>query len=362
MSGEAREPKGSTVRAAIDVALAPPRAFDVVVEELVDSLARLGIGFEPGEGGRLIEDSATVGRVVSWRPGERVVLQWRQADWAPAAATEVELGFEAIASGTRVELTHRGWGGLLGDAEELAGWFTGGVAAPLLRAMAPRALGDWITDRRARRPAGAAAREVYRDPIYHYPNFRVILAELALTGEDVLLEVGCGGGALLREALRSGCRAAAVDHSADMVRLAQEANREAVIARRLEVRQASAERLPFADSIFTCAAMTGVLGFLPEPVAALREIRRVLRPGGRLVALGADPELRGTPAAPEPIASRLRFYDSNELERLAREAGFAEVNVVRRDLAPFARSSGVPEEHLALFEGPGARFLLARKT
>jgi SAM-dependent methyltransferase len=108
-----------------------------------------------------------------------------------------------------------------------------------------------------------------------------------------------------------------------------------------------------------------VLGFLPDPVRVLGEIRRVLRPGGRFVGLGADPELRGTPAAPEPMASRLRFYDSAQLEALGREAGFTQVKVVRRDLQPFAREAGVPEEHLPLFaagEGGGARFLIARRS
>ena len=107
--------------------------------------------------------------------------------------------------------------------------------------------------------------------------------------------------------------------------------------------------------------MTGVLGFLPDPIAAFRELHRVLQPGGRFVALGSDPSLRGTPAAPEPIASRLHFYDDAELADLARKAGFAQVQVIRRDLLPHAREVGVPEEHLALFAGNGAPFLLAVK-
>jgi SAM-dependent methyltransferase len=107
--------------------------------------------------------------------------------------------------------------------------------------------------------------------------------------------------------------------------------------------------------------MTGVLGFLPDAVAALREIRRVLRKGGRLVVLGSDPALRGTMAAPEPMASRLHFYSDDELRRLAEDAGFAEARVVRRDLEPFARKAGVPEEHLVFFAGPGTPFLLTRK-
>jgi ubiquinone/menaquinone biosynthesis C-methylase UbiE len=187
----------------------------------------------------------------------------------------------------------------------------------------------------------------------------VILTELALSPDDSLIEVGCGGGALLSEALKSGCRAAAIDHSPDMVRLAQEVNHDAVVDGRLDVRQVNADHLPFPDATFTCATMTGVLGFLPDPIAALREIRRVLSPGGRLVVLGSDPAMRGTLAAPEPMASYLRFYSDDELRQLAIEAGFGRAKVVRRDLEPFARQAGLPEEDLMLFVGPGAPFLLA---
>ncbi len=352
---------GSTVSVTMDVALEPSVAFDVFVDELGGALARAGLAFEPGAEGHVKEHGRNVGRVVAWKEGSGFALQWRQADWAPEEVTEVELRLEPLDGGARLVVEHHGWGGLVGDAGELAGWFAGEIAAPLFCATAPRALGEWITDRRARRPSGAQARTFYRDPLYHYPNFRVILAELALTPRDVLIEVGCGGGALLAEALKTGCRAAAVDHSLEMVGLAREVNRDAVSEGRLEVRLASADRLPFPDATFTCATMTGVLGFVPDPVAALREILRVLAPGGRFVALGCDPEMRGTPAAPEPMASRLRFYESDELERLAQEAGFDGVNVIQRNLEPFAREAGVPEEHLPLFAGPGARFLLARK-
>jgi len=345
-----------------DLDLDPAEAFDAVVEELADALARAGLTFHAGVDGGIREGTAEVGQVLSWRAGERIGLRWHPANWAPGEVTEVEVRFAAGRGGTKVTLEHRGWGGLVGGARELAGWYAAQVVAPLLTATAPRAVGDWLTDRRARRPAGPDARAVYRDPLYHYPNFRVILNELALRADDYLLEVGCGGGALLKDALQSGCRAAAVDHSADMVRLAREVNREAVADGRLDVREADAVQLPFADETFTCAAMTGVLGFLPDPVGALGEIRRVLRRTGRLVMLGADPELKGTPGAPEPMASRLRFYREDELAHLGRAAGFVDVRVVRRDLEGFAREVGVPEEHLTLFSGPGARFLLARRA
>lgn len=73
--------------------------------------------------------------------------------------------------------------------------------------------------------------------------------------------------------------------------------------------------------------MTSVFAFIPDPVV-VSEIRRVLSPGGRLVLFAGTSELRGTPAAPEPIARRLHFYADEELERLARDVGFIDVQVV----------------------------------
>lgn len=355
------EDNRTTICISMDTALAPVEAFDVFIDELAIALAQRGASLETGPDGRVTEGDLEVGRVVSWQPGELIRLQWLLIGWPDAEMTEIEMRFEPIDGGTQVTLEHRGWGALIGDKQELMGWFAGEVAAPFLETTAPVGLGDWLTDRHARRPSGAQARAVYRDPLYHYPNFHVILAELALTPNDYLVEVGCGGGALLREALKSGCRAAAIDHSPDMVRLAKEVNCDAVAEDRLDVQQASADYLPFPDMTFTCAVMTGVLGFLPDPIAALREIRRVLAPNGRLVMLGSDAALRGTPAAPEPMASRLHFYDDDEFKQLALAAGFERVQVVRRDLEPFARQAGVLEEHLALFAGAGTPFLLARK-
>lgn len=348
------------VSAAIEIALAPEAAFEALVDELTTALLEQGMTLEPGPHGRIVADGREVGAAVAWEPGRLVCYRWTASDWEPSQVTQVELRLEPIEGGTRATLSHRDWGALLGGPREIAGWFAGKIAAPLLAATAPAGLGNWITDRRARRPSGAGARGTYREPVYHYPNFRVILAELALGPDDRLLEVGCGGGAMLHEALKSGCAAAGIDHSADMLRVAGEVNADAIAAGRLELRQGDAHQLPFADETFTCGAMTGVLGFLNRPVTAMQELRRVLRPGGRLIVMGAPPELRGTPAAPEPIASRLHFYEHEQLRRLAVDAGFENAQVVRRELLAHAREAGVPEEHLALFTKP-APFLLAQK-
>jgi SAM-dependent methyltransferase len=110
----------------------------------------------------------------------------------------------------------------LGD-DDLAAWEESGLAPDLFE--------DWLTDRVARRPAGARAREVYGAEDVHEFARRAILDALALGPEDRLLDVGCGGGLLLRDALASGAASTGLDHSADMVALARERAPRAELAR-----------------------------------------------------------------------------------------------------------------------------------
>lgn len=204
----------------------------------------------------------------------------------------------------------------LGD-DDRAAWEESGLPA--------EAFDDWLTDRVARRPAGRRARDVYgADDIHDFAR-RAILDALALEPADRVLDVGCGGGLLLRDALSAGATVTGLDHSEEMVRLARER------APGADVVLGSAERLPFADASFTAIAMSIVFFFLADPVAVLRECRRVLAADGRLALYTTSPVLRGTPAAPEPIASHGHFYENEELAELARQAGFAGVAVVDDD-------------------------------
>ena len=197
--------------------------------------------------------------------------------------------------------------------DDLAAWRAAGLAED--------ALEDWLIDRVARRSAGPRARAVYGAEDVHDFARRAILDALRLAPGDHLLEIGCGGGLLLREALRAGAVATGLDHSEEMVGLARERAPGATVV------LGAAEELPFADHAFTAVAMSIVFMFLPDPVAALRECRRAMAPAARLALYTTSPELRGTPAAPEPMASRTYLYDDDALASLARQAGFTGVCV-----------------------------------
>ncbi len=355
-----------TIRASVDLeGIEQKKLFDQFVLDLSDSLGSKGIEFEPRPGGEIREGSTKIGRVVNWEYPSNIGIEWHTAaSWDPKDQTKVSIRIEPLGSaGTRITFEHLGWGSLLGDRGALLSeWFVDEILANLFKATSPAQFTNWLTDRRARRPSGALARAKYRDPLFHKPNFKAILHYLELKKEDYLVEVGCGGGALLLDALKSGCRAAAIDHSSDMVSVAKELNAEAIAQQRLEIVKSEADSLPYPDGIFSCAVSTSVFGFIDDPLKFLSEVYRVLGNGGRLVLHDGSKETRGTPATPEPIASQVHFYEDEELVQLAMKAGFQMARVERRNLAPYAREAGLPEELVELFSGPGvSQFLLARK-
>ena len=107
------------------------------------------------------------------------------------------------------------------------------------------------------------------------------LADLAgVTAGRRALDVGCGPGALTRELVaRLGSdRVAAADPSEPFVAAARERNPG------VDVRLAAAEALPFDDDAFDAALAQLVVHFMKDPVAGLREMARVTRPGGVVAA------------------------------------------------------------------------------
>lgn len=355
------------LRTSLDVSLTLSQAFDTLVEELALALRDRGIEFSRSSDGKIVQGSVEVGVVQEWTPGKRISILWRPKTWDAGANSKLRITFEPTIGGTTITVDHEGWAEVIGNTgNELLGWFSGQVIAPILDASTPVGLGDWVTDRRARRPSGAMSREVYRNPVHHWPNFLAILDTLALGPRDNLLEVGCGGGAFLREALKSGCRASAIDHSPDMVNLATKQNQESIEKGKLKISIAEADSLPFPDKTFTCAVMTGVLGFLPDPLQAFKEVFRVLEKGGRFVTFSGSKELRGTPAAPEPMASRLHFYEAGEIEDMARRAGFATVKVEHPSLYEYAKKARIPQPDLEMFRGSSgstaSQLLIAAKS
>jgi len=112
------------------------------------------------------------------------------------------------------------------------------------------------------------------------------LAALDPKPGDQIIEIGCGPGMGVRAALKRVGRfgfVAGVDHSATAAHFAAHAAHGAVRQGRAVIMRAEAADLPFRDSMFDRAFAVNSFQFWPDPARALREIARVLAPGGRLV-------------------------------------------------------------------------------
>ena len=348
----------------------PDQVFPELVRAFASALGRARLQWETGPEGQLHPlsasgDPAATARTVVWAPGREIKIEWPALEWAGGQRAVVDLRLAPLGDGTELTVDWSGWSTYLQERGpgEFAAWVAGEVASSMLTASATDRFADWLIDRTARRPSGSTSIANYRDPIYHRPNFLAILEALQLTSKDRLVEVGCGGGAFLKDALATGLTASAIDHSPDLLEAAREQNREAIDRGRLTLVEGDARALPFLSGTFTVAVMTGVLHFVPDPGQAFAEMHRVLSTGGRMAVFTGSAALKGTPAAPEPHASRLRFFTDDELVTLARRAGFVEARVEHPAMYRYAVQVGIPTEALPLFEDSklGGQLLLARK-
>lgn len=136
--------------------------------------------------------------------------------------------------------------------------------------------------------------------------------------DDQVLEVGFGPGVgieMLADAISTGY-VAGVDASQEMVEQATARNKKAIAAGSVQLQSGLAEALPFADDTFDKALAINSLQVWSDKMAGLREMRRVMKAGGKM-ALGFTPQ-SGQPSAglPEILAT----------------AGFTEIRLVETDL------------------------------
>ncbi len=150
------------------------------------------------------------------------------------------------------------------------------------------------TDRKAH------ARELFAPLPRHYelvaaalsfgqdPRWRsaMVAAVDAAPGERVL-DVATGTGLVARALVRRyGCTVVGVDQSREMLAGArQRLAREPDLVTRITLQEGEAEHLPFADRSFDHLTFTYLLRYVDDPAATLRELARVVRPGGRIASL-----------------------------------------------------------------------------
>jgi len=214
------------------------------------------------------------------------------------------------------------------SAEYFDGWYADRVARPAV---------DEIMNRHMGFPPDTRAGVVIAEAIPELAD------ELRLTPGDVLLDLACGRGAYgLLIAKKAGASLIGVDFSAQALsEAAEQAARICPSNASFRVGELTATGLP--DASVEAALCTDAFQFPDEPAIAYSEIRRVLKPGGRVVLTGWEP----ADSDDERLSPRLRRAD---LGAGLRQAGFTDVEVRERP-AWLAREHALWEEAAALDPG-----------
>src|SRR5215467_4037140 len=145
---------------------------------------------------------------------------------------------------------------------------------------------------------------------------------------DRVIELGCGPGVAIAALASRANRGlvVGVDHSQVMISQARRRNQAAIRAGRVRLMHATVERLSSSDGPFNAALAVNTVGMWPDPAARLRELTRLLRPGGR-IAIVSQPRCPGATAATSALAA-------NELAGLLTEAGYEQLRTEVLDLDP----------------------------
>jgi demethylmenaquinone methyltransferase/2-methoxy-6-polyprenyl-1,4-benzoquinol methylase len=115
---------------------------------------------------------------------------------------------------------------------------------------------------------------------------RFLVSKVEVGPEDTVLDVATGTAAVAIELTRRrGCRVVGLDQSDEMLETGRRRVEAAGLEDRIELVPGTAERLQFEDPSFAALTFTYLLRYVADPAATMRELARVIRPGGTIAML-----------------------------------------------------------------------------
>ena len=179
------------------------------------------------------------------------------------------------------------------------------------------------------RPKGALGRVMLSFMNYtHAPLTNWGLKLVDVQDGWTMLDVGCGGGFTIRRLLKRSqdAKVYGIDISEESVAKAKKVNAE-VLDKQVFVTLGSAEKLPYEDEKFDLVTAVETVYFWPHLPDCLKEVRRVLKQGGKFAILVevVDSDSKWT-----NVVEGMTAYSPEDLKKLLDEAGFTQTEIHRK--------------------------------
>jgi SAM-dependent methyltransferase len=160
------------------------------------------------------------------------------------------------------------------------------------------------------------------------------LSHISIHERDTILDIGCGGGRTVSKlaAQATQGKVCGVDFSNESVAFANRINRQWIDAGHVEIREASVSQLPFSENVFDLVTAVETHFWWPDLPSDMREVLKVLKPGGALIIIaevykGANTTTAKLAEKYLPL-SGMALLTANEHHELFINAGFADVQVI----------------------------------
>jgi ubiquinone/menaquinone biosynthesis C-methylase UbiE len=192
-------------------------------------------------------------------------------------------------------------------------------------------LTDYIS-RHARKPEGRFGRLFAMSMnLGHLQVTQWGLGHININKTDTILDVGCGGGKTINQlaGIATKGKVLGIDYSETSVAVATSINKKYIETGHVEIAHASVDVLPFSDNMFDMVTAIETCYFWPDMTNNLREIRRVLKPGGTLLIINecykdeAFEKRNSTWAK----AGNFNYYMPDEFKTFLKNAGYSYIKI-----------------------------------